>query len=182
VAAFVPRSAPRRASWLALAAALGLLLAACAVEPELAESEADDTAPAEQAPSPGQAPGQEVQAASTALGHVLVDGQGLSLYLFEPDAQGDSTCYDECATAWPPLVTDGEPTAGDGADAGLLGTTTRDDGSTQVTYDGWPLYHWAGDQAPGDVNGQGVNDVWWLVGPDGAPVREVAGAVQRDGY
>lgn len=108
------------------------------------------------------------------FGELLVDGEGMTLYLFDPDEQGPSTCYDDCAANWPPLVVEGEPVAGDGVDADLLGTAERDDGSVQVTYDGWPLYHWAADQEPGDASGQGVEDVWWVVEPDGSAIRESA--------
>jgi predicted lipoprotein with Yx(FWY)xxD motif len=159
-----------------------LFLAACgedpAVEPAdpedpLAEEpEAEEPAAEEPAAEEPDADGAVVAVASTDLGEVLVDGDGMTLYMFEPDAQGAPTCYDECAEAWPPLLTDGDPAAGDGADSGLLGTAERDDGDTQVTYDGWPLYRWAADSAPGDTTGQGVNDVWWVLAPDGSPVRD----------
>jgi predicted lipoprotein with Yx(FWY)xxD motif len=95
--------------------------------------------------------------------------------VFEPDAQGPSTCYDDCAASWPPLLTEDEPVPGAGIDDALLATAERDDGATQVTYDGWPLYHWAGDDTPGDTGGQGVGDVWWVVDPDGTPVRTATG-------
>ena len=94
------------------------------------------------------------------LGTVLVDGQGLTLYMFVPDDQrGRSTCYDTCASGWPPLrlptgVT--VPVAGGQAEPSLLGTTTRKDGGLQVTYNGWPLYIWAGDTEPGQATGQGT--------------------------
>ena len=91
----------------------------------------------------------------------IADADGNALYLFVPDAQGESTCYDDCAAAWPPLV-DGV-TAGAGLDAALLGSTERTDGTTQVTYAGWPLYYFSGDSAPGDTNGQTLNDVWFVV-------------------
>lgn len=113
-----------------------------------------------------------VMVASTDLGDVLVDSAGMTLYMYDPDKQGDSTCYDQCATAWPPLTVDGAPTAGDGADDGKLGTVERTDGTTQVTYDGWPLYYWAQDSAPGDTTGQAVNNVWWVLGADGEPIRD----------
>jgi predicted lipoprotein with Yx(FWY)xxD motif len=92
--------------------------------------------------------------ASTSLGKILVDSQGRSLYLFKKDA-GKSTCSGECATAWPPLIAKGKPTAGGGAQASMLGTVKRDDGTMQVTYHGHPLYLFAGDQQPGQVSGEG---------------------------
>lgn len=110
-----------------------------------------------------------IEVASSDLGEILVDGEGTTLYLFTPDAQGDSTCYDDCEANWPPL-TDGAE-AGSGVDAGLLGSTTRTDGSEQVTYNGWPLYYFAGDVAPGETNGQGINEVWFVVSPAGEPIR-----------
>ncbi len=92
---------------------------------------------------------------------------GLSLYRFDNDEPGESNCEGDCLEAWPPLTTDADPIAAPGVDADLLGTIEREDGTTQVTYDDWPLYFFAGDEEPGDVDGQGVNDVWWLVQPDG---------------
>jgi predicted lipoprotein with Yx(FWY)xxD motif len=106
--------------------------------------------------------------ASSDLGDILVDGDGNTLYVFEPDAQGASTCYDSCEGNWPPLV--GDVAAGDGVDGSLLGTAARTDGTDQVTYNGWPLYYFAHDAAPGDVNGQGVGDVWYVVSPAGDAV------------
>ncbi len=164
-------------SVVALAAVLALALAACG--PDAAPDEPDDAV--DDAPEPADDPADEsadepagavtVALGGTDHGEVLVDGAGMTLYVFDPDEQGPSTCYDECADAWPPLVTDDAPDAGDGVDAGLLGTVERDDGSTQVTYDGWPLYFWASDAAPGDATGQGVQDVWWVIESDGSVVR-----------
>ena len=101
------------------------------------------------------------------LGPVLVNADGFTLYLFESDTGSTSTCTGSCAGTWPALTTDGAPAAGDGVDDGKLGTTARDDGSTQVTYDGHPLYTYAGDSAAGDANGQGIGDVWFAVTADG---------------
>jgi predicted lipoprotein with Yx(FWY)xxD motif len=113
----------------------------------------------------------------TSVGRVLADSKGMSLYLFGPDDQGESTCYDACADNWPPLVSNGEPTVGTGLDSSLLGSITRTDGSSQLTYAGWPLYYFARDAEPGDINGQGVNDVWYLVSADGsAALGGVGGA------
>lgn len=111
--------------------------------------------------------GTTVAMAESDLGSILVDAEGNTLYLFMPDAQGDSTCYDDCATNWPALT--GEASAGDGVDASLLGTTERTDGEIQATYNGWPLYYFANDAAPGDVNGQGVGDVWFVLDAAGEP-------------
>ncbi len=100
------------------------------------------------------------------LGAFLVANNGMTLYLFGVDEPNKSTCYDECAVAWPPLlIAEGEiPLAGDGL-TGELGVTERDDGTFQVTYDGWPLYFWYEDEKPGDTLGQGVGDVWFVVEP-----------------
>ena len=114
---------------------------------------------------------------STTYGPILVSGEGMSLYLFMADTQnsGTSTCGDDdgCATEWPPLLTVGDPVAGDGVDSTLLGTITREDGSVQVTYNGWPLYFFAADTVAGDTNGQGIDEfggLWYLVNPAGEAI------------
>jgi predicted lipoprotein with Yx(FWY)xxD motif len=104
---------------------------------------------------------------SDQLGSFLVDAEGMTLYLFTKDTPNTSVCYDKCATAWPPLLTTGAPAAGDGVDASKLGTTTRKDGSVQVTYNGWPLYYYEKDKAAGDVTGQDVGSVWYVVSAAG---------------
>jgi len=109
-----------------------------------------------------------VNLATSDLGEILVDGEGRTLYLFMPDAQGDPTCSDQCADTWPAFTATGG--AGDGVDASLLGTVTRTDGGEQVTYNGWPLYFFVGDAAPGDTNGQGLNGIWWVVNAAGEAV------------
>jgi len=105
-----------------------------------------------------------VVAAASALGELLTDADGNTLYIFLPDAQGDSTCYGDCEAKWPVFAGEG---AGDGVDAALLGTSTRTDGNPQTSYNGWPLYYFAGDATPGDTNGQGVGDVWYVIAPNG---------------
>jgi predicted lipoprotein with Yx(FWY)xxD motif len=104
------------------------------------------------------------------LGSLLVDDKGMTLYLFTKDTPNTTVCYDKCATAWPPLLTTGAPVAGEGVDASLLGTTTRTDGTVQVTYNGWPLYYYEKDKAPGDVVGQDVGGVWYVVSAAGDKV------------
>jgi predicted lipoprotein with Yx(FWY)xxD motif len=111
------------------------------------------------------------------FGSALVDGQGMSLYVFMNDSQnsGSSACTADCAAVWPPLLSQGAPVAGAGLDATLLGTITRDDGTMQVTYNGWPLYLYTGDIAPGDATGQGVQDqfgLWYLISPAGEAIQQ----------
>jgi predicted lipoprotein with Yx(FWY)xxD motif len=117
-----------------------------------------------------------VEVASSDLGEVLVDHDGKTLYLLLNDTDGESTCYKDCETTWPPLVADDDPVAGEGVDASKLATTERTDGTVQVTYDGMPLYHFAGDEAAGDLNGQGIGDVWYVVAPTGSPIEKKADA------
>ncbi|RPJ24976.1 MAG: hypothetical protein EHM33_16055 [Chloroflexi bacterium] len=107
------------------------------------------------------------------FGPALVDAEGRTLYLFTNDIQnsGTSACTADCLAAWPPLLSQGAPVAGTGADATLLSTITRDDGTIQVTYNGWPLYYYADDTAPGDAMGQGMNSVWFLVSPTGTAIQ-----------
>ena len=110
----------------------------------------------------------DLQLASTELGDLLVDADGNTLYLFATDEQSDSVCYDQCEASWPVV---GElTTVGDGVDASLLGSIERTTGDTQATYNGWPLYYFANDNAPGDVNGQAVNDVWYVLDGAGNPI------------
>lgn len=108
------------------------------------------------------------------FGEALVDGQGRSLYLFTNDTQnaGTSSCTGDCLVEWPPLLTDGEPVAGEGVDAAMLGTITLPDGTSQVTYNGWPLYYFADDTAAGDTLGQGLGGVWFLVSPTGEAIEQ----------
>jgi predicted lipoprotein with Yx(FWY)xxD motif len=87
------------------------------------------------------------------LGMVLVDSKGMTLYDFHKDQGTESSCYGECATDWPPLLSEGEPQPSNGASASKLGTTERKDGTVQVTYAGHPLYGFVGDKKPGEANG-----------------------------
>jgi len=114
-----------------------------------------------------------VALASTKLGKVLVDGNGRTLYLFEADKGAMSKCDGPCASAWPPLTTSGKPTAGAGVVAAKLGTAKRADGTTGVTYDGHPLYTYAGDGAPGQTTGEGLTDYgapWYALSAAGETV------------
>jgi predicted lipoprotein with Yx(FWY)xxD motif len=115
-----------------------------------------------------------VSTTSGALGTFLVGPDGRTLYLFKKDSGTTSACTGACAKAWPPLTTTGAPTATGAATASLLGTAKRQDGTTEVTYAGHPLYYFAGDAASGDANGQGVDHFggeWYVLSPSGAAIE-----------
>jgi len=165
-------------------AAASLVVAACggdddddgnaapSAETTVPGGESPDTTVADETPTSladegGSDEPATVVVGETDLGPTLVDGEGLTLYVFDNDTAGTSNCSDACATAWPPLTVDGDPVIGDDVDAEAIGTITRADGATQVTYDGMPLYRWSGDSQPGDATGLGVGGVWWPLGADG---------------
>ena len=106
------------------------------------------------------------------LGKILVDGKGMTLYMFKKDEPNKSNCSGNCLKAWPPLMVQGDVKAGDGVDQSLIGAATLADGSKIVTYNKMPLYYYAADSKPGDTTGQGVNNVWYVVAADGTPVGE----------
>jgi predicted lipoprotein with Yx(FWY)xxD motif len=97
-----------------------------------------------------------VGVSNTGLGQVLVNSQGRTLYLFKADQGAKSACTGVCAGAWPPLLAEGKPTLGKGINASLVGTAARPEGTTQLTYNGHPLYLFAQDRKAGETNGQGV--------------------------
>ena len=116
-------------------------------------------------PSSGGTAGMEIKVSSnSSLGSFLVDEDGMTLYLFTKDTPGVSNCTGNCLTAWPPLLTGGDPRADDGV-VGKLGTITLADGTLQVTYNDMPLYYYISDVKPGDTVGQGVGGVWFVVAP-----------------
>ena len=107
------------------------------------------------------------------LGRYVVDGKGFTLYLFEKDKGGKSSCYSSCAKVWAPLLTSAKPTAGSGVTASKIGTTKRKDGSLQATYGGHPLYHYDDDHKPGQTKGQGSKAFgaeWYVVAPSGKKI------------
>jgi predicted lipoprotein with Yx(FWY)xxD motif len=139
------------------------------------------TAAASPSPSPATSPASSpaaaaatIKVATTGLGQILVDGNGMTVYLFVADTGTSSTCYTSCAALWPPVLTTGAPQAGAGANASLLGTTTRTDGKIEVTYGGHPLYYFVQDKSAGDTTGQGVNSfgaLWWVLSAAGAAIH-----------
>jgi len=118
------------------------------------------------------------------LGTILVDSKGRTVYLFEKDTGPKSTCSGACATAWPPVTTNGKPNAGKGVTASIVGTTKRSDGKTQVTYNGHPLYLFQGDKKPGEAAGQNVDAFgaeWYVLSPAGHKVEGKA-KISGGGY
>jgi predicted lipoprotein with Yx(FWY)xxD motif len=133
------------------------------------------TPPSEEPSSDAPAAAAELGAATSDLGEIVVDGQGMTVYMFTNDTQGSgaSVCTDQCAAAWPAVHAASATPTVEGV-TGEVGTITGVDGELQVTLNGWPLYLYAQDQAAGDVTGQGVGSVWYVISPDGEPI--MAGA------
>ena len=114
-----------------------------------------------------------IDAATTKLGTFLVDAHHKTLYLFEADKSSTSACTGSCAAVWPPVVASGTPSAGNGVSATNLGTTTRSDGTKQVTYHGHPLYYFVKDTAAGQTTGQGSKAFgagWYVVDTNGSKI------------
>ncbi len=133
----------------------------------------DEDAATDDAPSAGAAGDDNLAVAESELGEHLVDGEGMTLYIRILDEDGEPGCLGDCAPVWPALASEGEPTGDEGVDEDLLDTVERDDGITQVTYDGHPLYLFVSDQEPGDTRGQEVADLWFVIGPDGEPIGDL---------
>jgi predicted lipoprotein with Yx(FWY)xxD motif len=106
-----------------------------------------------------------VKTANTSEGEILVDERGYTLYTFTADSINKSSCYGACANNWPPLLVTEAIVVPKGM-PGTMGAIIRDDNTTQVTYNGWPLYYYAGDNEPGDTNGQGAGGKWYVVKPE----------------
>jgi len=161
----------------AVAALIGVsaLVAACGSSGSSGSSGSTTTASASRtaAATPAAAKGAAVGAASGSAGTFLTGAGGRALYLWKGDAKGKSSCSGACAQAWPPLTTASKPTASGSVKSSQLGTIKRSNGSKQVTYDGHPLYYFAGDPSSGSTNGQGSDEFgakWWLVSPAGSPI------------
>jgi|APDOM4702015118_1054815.scaffolds.fasta_scaffold102056_2 predicted lipoprotein with Yx(FWY)xxD motif len=146
-----------------LGAAVLLVVAACGGG---ATASPSPTATPTAAPTAAGGELKVTVATDTAAGKYLAGKDGLALYIFKKDTGSTSTCYGDCATAWPPLlVTSADGVKGEDGVGGTFATTDRTDGTKQVTYNGAPLYYFQGDKKAGDVTGQGLNDVWFLAAP-----------------
>jgi predicted lipoprotein with Yx(FWY)xxD motif len=175
---------PRRSVLLrsaGLAAAVALGAAACGGSSS-GGTPADAVSPS--ATSTSAASTATVGTAQADLGAYLVDASGRTLYLFEADKGATSTCAGPCAAAWPPATVTGTPDATGAAKANLLGSTQRDDGTTQLTYAGHPLYRYSGDAKPGDMNGAGSEEFgaeWYPVTPSGETLESGEESGDGDG-
>lgn len=117
-------------------------------------------------------------------GH-LTDATGRTVYLWRADKTSKSTCNGNCTTFWQPVTAKSKATAGTGANAADLGTSKRNDGTTQITYSGHPLYYYSGDSGPGQTNGQGNNGfgaLWWEVAPTGTAITTGGQSNSGGGY
>jgi predicted lipoprotein with Yx(FWY)xxD motif len=143
-------------------------------ETEKTTSTAATTAPATTTtPAAGGGVTVTVKHASKLGTIVAVGSKKMTVYMFEGDKGAASSCTGACASVWPPVTTSGAPTASGAANSSDLGTITRSDGTTQVTYKGHPLYFFAKDKDAGDSYGQGVHGFgsdWYVIAPTGSKV------------
>lgn len=190
-----PRGLPAISGPLLALAGASVLFAACsssskASSPPATNAVAPAAGSATTVGSPSSAAGSSASDASvtvkaanvTGLGTVLVNGDGLTLYVLAPERGGKVTCTasGSCTKYWPPAVLPSgmaHGIAGNGVQASLLGTATSPSGDVRLTYAGWPLYTYVSDTRPGQATGQGVKDsfgVWWALSPSGAPITTAA--------
>jgi predicted lipoprotein with Yx(FWY)xxD motif len=173
----------KRASYMGVLLAIvgALVIAGCGGGGSSSSSSESESGGAENAAATTSSEGGSVEgtiagAEIGGLGNVLVDSEGMTVYLYTPDTGTESTCYGACESAWPPVLTEGKPTAGEGAMSAALGTTKRKDGTMQVTYEGHPLYTFSGDKAPGEANGQEIEGIWFVLDESGDQVEGTAEA------
>ncbi|HEY8914513.1 hypothetical protein [Lacisediminihabitans sp.] len=157
----------RTTSSLLGAALVALALAGCASSGT--SSGAYGSGPSSPSPATASA---DVAVGTTTLGKVIVDGKSMTAYLFDKDTpnSGSSACTGQCATLWP-AITSKSATPQVSGITGKVGTITGVDGGKQVTVNGRPIYTFAQDKAPGDINGQGVGGIWYVVSPAGDEIK-----------
>ncbi|MFI0486688.1 hypothetical protein [Actinomadura sp. 9N215] len=120
----------------------------------------------------GEAAG--IKVSPSGLGPIITDRSGRSLYAFTKDKAGTSVCEGECIATWPALAGKAKAALGEGVDRSLVKHSQRSEGTFQATYGDWPLYYYAGDAQPGDLDGQGVDGEWFVVGANGKLVKREA--------
>lgn len=167
----------RRAAAGLLGIGAALVVAACGSSANSASTTssagAAPAAASSSTASSAAAKGVAIATAKGSAGTYVTGASGRAVYLWVADSNGKSSCSGACAQAWPPVTTTGQAVAGHGVTAAELGTTTRSDGTKQVTYKGHPLYYFAGDSGPGTTSGQGSDAFgakWWLVTPAGSAI------------
>lgn len=172
----------RRTARAASVVVLALVSVSCGTDDDGAEPSSTPTSTSTSAPSASesrsaeppasdsaQANGVTITTAASDYGQILWGPERQVVYIWEKEPTTRAECYGDCAEAWPPVLTTGEPIATGDVDAALLGTTTRRDGSTQVTYNGHPLYYYA-HEGPGEVECHNIathGGLWWVVTPAG---------------
>jgi len=171
---------PVRFGAVSAVAAAALLAAACSSGASSSSGSASryGGAPASSSATTGSSPassasGTVITTGTSSAGAFLTNSSGRAIYLFMADSKDKSACSGACAAAWPPVTATGQPTASGSVNASNLGTITRSDGTKQVTYDGHPLYYFAGDTGAGMDKGQGLDGFgakWWLVAPSGSSI------------
>jgi len=130
------------------------------------------------------AKGSVIGTSDSSLGTIVVDGKGMTAYVFDKDSPGSGTsaCSGECVEEWPAITTSSDHPGVDGV-TGKVGTITGADGAKQVTLDGRPLYTFHDDEDPGDAEGQGAEGgLWWVVSPAGAKITDSPGSTGGGGY
>lgn len=159
--------------------AASLAFAACGSDPAPisapAVEAADQTEQAAAAPNSAETVTTAVTSTSSPLGDILVGSNGLAVYGFTNDVDATSACYGTCAEAWPPVIVGPDWDVAPGLDSGIFNAVARDDGQLQLVAGKWPLYYFAGDTVPADLNGQGSGDVWFVVGTDGVLITDLVG-------
>jgi predicted lipoprotein with Yx(FWY)xxD motif len=170
------RRVPRNRIWFTAVGAIaaGLLLAACG------SSSGGGSSPgaAGTTPPASTSSGAAVGTASTPVGTILVNGQGMAVYTFAADSPGHSNCTGSCLTYWPPVPASASMTKAPAGVTAKLGVMKRSDGTSQLTVNGWPVYTYVGDSTPGAITGQGTNlsgGLWWVVSPSGAQITSTSG-------
>jgi predicted lipoprotein with Yx(FWY)xxD motif len=157
---------------LAVSMAAVVVLAGCGSSSSTSSSSTTEGS----APSPASSGSGAIDVADNPkLGQVLVDSQGHTVYMFEKDESDESYCNGSCAKVWPPVTTQGKPTAGSGVSASKLTTLKRDDGTTQVVFDGHPLYTYVKDEDTEDAYGNGVDQFgaeWYGLHPNGQKTEQ----------
>jgi predicted lipoprotein with Yx(FWY)xxD motif len=152
-------------AWIALV----LIVAACSSStPKEVQSPSVTQSATESAPVIG------LKMEQSGIGMILTDQNGRTLYAFTIDKGGKSSCTDVCIATWPALLSRQDTAVGDGVDKALLSSIDRAEGASQITYNKWPLYYYVGDVGPGDIDGQGIDNVWFVLGANGKLIRNTA--------